>query len=380
MQLLTEFRRRDHAAGLRRALAAAAPARRVRLMEICGTHTMAVFRSGLRAFLPATVELVSGPGCPVCVTDARTIDLAIAHARDPEVHLVTFGDMLRVPGSSGSLEEARARGARVTVAVSPLDTLAAARAEPERTAVFFAVGFETTAPAIAALAREAMRQELPNVAILCAMKRVPPAMAALAGAGELAIDGFICPAHVSAVIGADAYTFLARDYRRPCVIAGFEPLDILYGVHLLLEQLAAGRAAVENEYGRVVARGGNPAAQALIDEVFEPVDAPWRGLGTIPLSGYGLKAGYAALDLERRRPLAVAEPRPLAGCLCGTVLRGAAAPEDCALFGRACTLATPVGPCMVSSEGTCAAHLRYAALGAAAGEPAAELAAAGAGR
>lgn len=362
MRLLSEFRRADRAAGLRRALAAAAPARPVRIMEICGTHTMAVARAGLLAFLPPPVSLISGPGCPVCVTDSLTIDLAIAYARDPGVHLATFGDMLRVPGSDGSLEEARARGGRVTVVTSPFDVLALAAADPERTVAFFAIGFETTAPAVAALARAAKREDMRNLAIFSAMKRVPPAMAALAAAGELEIDGFLCPAHVSAVIGTEAYTFLARDHRRPCVVAGFEPLDILYGVLLILEQLAGGRAEVENEYSRVVSRGGNRAAQALIDEVFVPADAAWRGLGVIPGSGLALAPGYAELDLARRRPLAVARPRPIPGCLCGAVLRGARRPEDCELFGRECTLATPVGPCMVSSEGTCAAHLRYQAL------------------
>jgi hydrogenase expression/formation protein HypD len=360
MEIVSAFRDPGRARALARAIARAAPHdRRIRIMEICGTHTVAVHRHGLKALLPENVELVSGPGCPVCVTDQVTIDHAIDLALYPKAHLVTFGDMFRVPGSAMSLDEARAHGARATAVASPREALRIAGANPHETVIFFAIGFETTAPAVAALVAAARRERVRNLAILSALKRVPPVMAQLAAAPDLAIDAFLCPAHVSAVIGARAYEFLARDHRRPCVIAGFEPLDILYGVLIALEQLATGRAEVVNEYARVVRPAGNPAAQALIAEIFVPAAAHWRGIGCVQQSGLYLTRAHADFDVERRLPVPRRPAHGARGCICGAILRGAATPEACPLFGHACTPATPVGPCMVSAEGTCAAHYRY---------------------
>jgi hydrogenase expression/formation protein HypD len=347
---VAEIRRRAEALG-----------RPAKLMEVCGTHTMAAFRCGLRSLLPERVALSSGPGCPVCVTPISFIDRAIAIARLPGTLVATFGDMLRVPGSEATLERARAEGAALQVVYSPADALALARREPEREVVFLGVGFETTAPTVAWTIREAHLSGVANYSVLCAHKTMPQAMSALVRSGELGIDGFLCPGHVTTIIGPEAYEFLAREHGVPCVVAGFEPADIAAGIAMLLAQLAGGRAEVQVQYDRAVLPGGNPAAQAVIDEVFEPSDAEWRGLGVIPGSGLAIRPAFAGQDAERRYgALDVPAPRPRKGCICGAVLRGAKTPRDCPLFGDACTPGDPWGPCMVSSEGTCSAWYRYA--------------------
>lgn len=331
----------------------------IRIMEVCGSHTVAIRRSGLPGLLAGAVELISGPGCPVCVTPVATIDQACALARLPGVSLATFGDLLRVPGSSTSLDAERAAGADVRIIYSPMDAVQLARAEPDRQVVLLGVGFETTAPTVAAAALAAAEDGV-DLWILAAHKLVPPALHALLGRADFSVDGFLLPGHVSAIIGADAYQELVTRHRIPCVVAGFEPLDVLLAVRMLLAQIERGRPAVEVEYTRVVRPAGNPQARRILESVFEPVASQWRGLGSLPASGLGLKSGFAHLDATRRFDVRVEPPKETPGCRCGQVLVGAIRPTDCGLFGRGCTPANPAGPCMVSAEGSCAAHFRYA--------------------
>ncbi len=364
LQYIDGFRLGAAAAPLQGQIAAhaarlAAGGRRVRLMEVCGSHTMAIGRFGLRDLLPENVELVSGPGCPVCVTDNGYIDAAIELARR-EVVVVTFGDMLRVPGSAGSLAAARTAGARVEVAYSPERALEIARREPERQVVFLAIGFETTVAPVISLIAAAEREELGNLSLLVAFKLVPPALEALIADPELQIDGFLCPAHVSAIIGSEAYRPIVERHRLPCVVAGFEPLDILLGLRGLLEMLAEQRPGLRNDYSRVVRPEGNTRARALIERYLQPVDAAWRGIGTIPASGLGLRAEWSAFDAERRFDVSTHGGRVDRRCRCGEVLRGRIRPPECGLFASVCTPEQPVGACMVSSEGSCAAWYRYA--------------------
>jgi hydrogenase expression/formation protein HypD len=327
------------------------------LMEVCGTHTVAIARHGLRQALPEGVRLISGPGCPVCVTPQDQIDFFIALGGVDGVTLATFGDMVRVPGTAKSLEEARAEGVDVLVVYSPMDAVEAAGRHPERQVVFFGIGFETTAPAVALATLEAQRRGLANFSVLCAHKLIPPAMMALLDS-DVRVDGFICPGHVSVVIGSDAYCPVAAR-GKPCVVTGFEPADVLAACQMLLKQLAEGRSEVEVEYGRAVRPEGNPKAQELLARVFRVADARWRGLGVIPGSGYEMADEFGAFDAARRfeveRPKSI-EP---VGCRCGDVLRGAIEPPECPLFGKACTPRKPVGSCMVSSEGACQAWYRY---------------------
>lgn len=339
--------------------AAARSGRELRFMEVCGTHTMAIFASGLRSLLPKGVRLISGPGCPVCVTPQGYIDRAIAIARQHGVVLATFGDMMRVPASGGtSLERERAGGLQVLVVYSPLDALRYAEAHRDQRLVFLAVGFETTAPAVAATVLRAKELGLSNFMILAGHKLIPPAMEAVLAGGEVRLDGFICPGHVSVIIGSQAYEPIARRHHIGCVVAGFEAADVLLAIAMLAEQLTSGRAEVEIEYRRCVSREGNRSAQELLARVFDVVDAEWRGLGEIPSSGLALKEEYRQFDagtLQVELPPSGENP----GCRCGDVLAGRMQPPECPLYGRACTPASPVGPCMVSSEGSCAAHYKY---------------------
>lgn len=335
--------------------------RPVRLMEVCGTHTMTAFRSGLRALLPENVSLLSGPGCPVCVTPTGFIDRAIALARDPAITLATFGDLLRVPGTASSLEQERARGARVSIVYSALDALQDAERRPDRQVVFLGVGFETTAPGVAWTVNQALEKKLGNYSVLAAHKTMPAAMDALLRGGEVRIDGFLCPGHVSAIIGSRPYESLCRDYGIPCVVAGFEAGDMILAIDMLLRQRVEQRAEVEIQYTRGVNPTGNQAAQALLKKVFEECDSQWRGLGIIPRSGLRLRQEFRAHDAFLRWPALTlppaAEPE---GCRCGDVLRGVCRPTECPLFRTRCAPETPVGACMVSSEGACAAYYRYA--------------------
>jgi hydrogenase expression/formation protein HypD len=334
--------------------------RPVRFMEVCGTHTMAAFRTGLRSLLPPNVSLLSGPGCPVCVTPDAYLDRAIAIASLPGTRVATFGDLLRVPGTASSLEEARARGAGIRIVYSPSDALELARREPRARVVFLGIGFETTAPAVAWTLGEAQRTKTGNYAVLAANRKIPPAMTALLSGGEVAVDGFLCPGHVSVITGSRAFEPICDRFRVPCVIAGFEAADMARAVVLLLRQLRAGTARVEIQYTRSVSRDGNPGAQAACRDVFVDVDAEWRGLGILPRSGYGIRETLAEHDADILfADLELPEPSAARGCICGDVLRAARQPSDCALFGTRCTPAAPVGPCMVSGEGACAAAYRY---------------------
>jgi hydrogenase expression/formation protein HypD len=331
----------------------------VRFMEVCGTHTMSAARAGLHALLPASVRLSSGPGCPVCVTAPGYIAAACALARSGEATITTFGDMIRVPGGGTSLETERANGADVRVVYSPLDALALARRDLTRAVVFLGVGFETTTPAIGAAIRTAWKEGLANFSVLGAQKTMPGPMRAVCESGEIRIDGFLCPGHVSTIIGAGPYRFLADEFGIPCAVAGFEPLEILLAVRELLRMHLGHRPSVMNLYGRAVREQGNPEARAIMADIYEPSDAEWRGLGTLPESGLSIRRLFK--DHDARRVFAVEEPilPPPPGCLCGAILRGAAEPRTCGLFGAACTPDRPVGPCMVSSEGACAAAWKY---------------------
>ena len=331
----------------------------VRVMEVCGTHTMAIARNGIRSLVSPRITLISGPGCPVCVTPDGYIDAAISLGRRDGAVLATFGDMVKVPGTESSLEKERSQGADVRVVYSPLDAVAIAAAEPGREVVFLGVGFETTAPAIAGAILAARERGVANFSVLASVRTIPGAMAILAADPEIRIEGFLCPAHVSAIIGADAYRPIAESFGIPCVVAGFEPLDILLGLAMILDQKKAGRAAVENEYSRVVTASGNAKARTVIDRVFETSDAGWRGIGVLPGSGLAIRAEHAAFDAAARFGVAVPAESAATACRCGDVLKGKVAPDACPLFGTACTPDAPVGPCMVSTEGTCAAHYKY---------------------
>lgn len=331
----------------------------LRIMEVCGTHTMAIARFGLRKVLPAAVELVSGPGCPVCVTSNGDLDRAIALAGVPGAVIATFGDMVRVPGSTSNLAQERAAGRQVRVVYSPLDALQMAGENPQAKIIFLGVGFETTAPTVAATAWEARERGIRNFFIFSAHKTVPKALKALLDLGEIKLDGFLLPGHVSAIIGSRPYDFLAAQYGLSCVISGFEPLDILQSVLMLARQVKARRPRVEIQYRRGVPEEGNPRAREIMDRAFEPADVEWRGLGRIPGTGLALRKELADLDASRLLDIHIPAPREDHGCRCGEVLRGVIRPRECPLFSTACKPQNPVGPCMVSSEGSCAAAFKY---------------------
>lgn len=330
-----------------------------RLMEVCGTHTVAIFRHGIRELLPPSIELISGPGCPVCVTATEDIDQAVKLAQIPGVMVTSFGDLLRVPGSTSSLLLERASGADVRIVYSTFDALKLARENPARKVVFLAIGFETTAPTIAAAVAEADRLDLNNFYILAAHKLLPPALGALLGMGELNLQGFIYPGHVTTIIGTEAYEGVAREYGLPGVVCGFEPVDILETILLLVRQIEKNEARVEIQYTRGATAQGNPKARELMHQVFAPCAAIWRGLGPIPESGLTLRPAYRRFAAEDVFDLQVPPAKDHPGCGCGEVLRGIKTPLECPLFRRACTPETPIGPCMVSTEGTCAAYYKY---------------------
>ncbi|KAA0570664.1 hydrogenase formation protein HypD [Azospirillum sp. Sh1] len=348
---------------------AAAIAREVRsdrsyhLMEFCGGHTHAISRYGIPDLLPDNVRMIHGPGCPVCVLPVGRIDDAIALARRPEVTLCTYGDVMRVPGSGRlSLLKAKAQGADVRMVVSADAAVRIAAENPDRQVVFFAIGFETTTPPTALAVRAAAAQGLSNFSVFCNHVLTPSAIQGImAGANEgLSLDGFVGPAHVSVVIGSDSYAPAATDYGKPVVISGFEPLDVLQSILMLVRQINDGRAEVENQYTRAVTADGNRKAQALVLEIFETRPSfEWRGLGSIPHSGLKLREAYAAFDAERRFPIAGASVPDHKGCDCGAILRGVKRPIDCKLFDTVCTPENPMGSCMVSAEGACAAHYTY---------------------
>lgn len=333
----------------------------VRLMEVCGTHTMSIARTGLKSLLPAQITLLSGPGCPVCVTPAGAMDAVFALAKDPHILLASYGDLLRIPGTQRktSLLSQKAKGARVESVYSPMDALRLAKAHPELEVVFLGVGFETTAPGTAACILQAASEQLPNFSVLCLLKRTEPALRSLIEAKDFGVSGFLCPGHVAAVTGSDAFSFLPKDYGLPAVVAGFDAADLLYSVAELMRMLADGRPGLKNEYVRVVRPEGNPAALSLTDRVFSPCDAFWRGLGCVSKGGFAIREEFAPWDSARKFGFSFSEGAEPPGCCCAQVIRGVVPPTDCPLFGKACTPQDPIGPCMVSSEGACAAAYRY---------------------
>ena len=357
MKYLDEYRDRATAEALSRHIAATVTRPWV-LMEVCGGQTHSIVRYGIDRLCPG-VELVHGPGCPVCVTPLDMIDRAHAIASRPEVIFASFGDMLRVPGSRGDLLRLRSRGADVRIVYSPLDALQLARANPTRQVVFFGIGFETTAPANAMAILQAKRQRLSNFSVLLSHVLVPPAIAAILQSAGNRVQGFLGPGHVCAIMGFGAYEALAARYRVPIVVTGFEPVDLLQGIWMAVRQLEAGRAEVENQYARTVGKEGNLAARRVMSEVFEVADRNWRGVGSIPKSGYRIRYEFAEHDAERRFDVAAIATRESPECISGLILRGLKRPSDCAAFGSRCTPETPLGATMVSSEGACAAYYQY---------------------
>lgn len=331
----------------------------VTIMEVCGSHTQAIGRYGIRALLPNTVRLISGPGCPVCVTSAGDVDRALYLARQPGVIFATFGDMLRVPGTGGAtLQKLRAAGADIRVVSSSADCIELARAHPDREIVFMGIGFETTSPTVAATLCACHERGIQNVSVFSVHKLIPPALQTLISDPALSIDGFLCPGHVSTIIGAQAYACLPAS-GRAAVITGFEPVDILEGIFLILGQILDGKKEVAIQYHRAVTREGNMRAKVLLEKVFRPAPAEWRGLGRLPESGLAFTEAYQKFDACNRFPVPEMVAEEAAGCRCGDVLRGICFPPQCSLFGSRCTPAHPVGPCMVSTEGTCAAYYKY---------------------
>lgn len=349
---------------------AAGKANSIRIMEVCGTHTMAIAKNGLRDIMPENVILSSGPGCPVCVTANKDIDMAIELAKQQDTIVTTFGDMLKVPGSYSSLNAEKAKGADVRVVYSPLDALLIAEQNPDKQVVFISVGFETTTPIIAASLKRAKEMDLKNFSIFAANKTVPGALRAIANDPDIDVDGLLLPGHVSTIIGEHPYAFLATEFHIASAIAGFEPVDVLQGIFMLLDELArmymAGEGAtttVLNAYPRGVMREGNPVALKTLEDVFEAGDTEWRGLGLIEGTGLFIRDEFNDFDALKRFDLSPPAPKEIKGCQCGDILRGVLMPSDCRLFARACTPEHPIGPCMVSSEGSCAAYYRFTDLG-----------------
>ncbi|WP_319761411.1 hydrogenase formation protein HypD [Maridesulfovibrio sp.] len=332
----------------------------IRFMEVCGTHTVSIFRSGLHSVLPKEVVHLSGPGCPVCVTHESEVNAFLDLAGKDGVIVATFGDLIKVPGDKGHcLKNAQADGARVEIIYSPFDALDLARNNPDSTVVFLGVGFETTAPTIAATVLMAKQQGLDNFKVLSFHKLVPPALDILVSDPETRIDGFILPGHVSTVIGIHPYDFIGEKYGKPAVVTGFDPVDILQALLMMVRSSKKEHPATENQYVRGVSENGNPKAVEVMYEVFEESDALWRGIGKIPGSGLEFRKEFEDFDAKKIFDLNIGECPSLPGCKCGEVLKGKMSPEQCPLFGKACTPAKPVGPCMVSTEGSCAAYFKY---------------------
>ena len=358
MKFVDEYQDSRLARGLARRIAQRST-KTIRLMEFCGGHTHAILRYGIRQLVPQTVEMRSGPGCPVCVTATVDLDRAIALAHLPDVIITTFGDMIRVPGSYSSLQQAKAEGADVRIVYSTIDALDIAKANPGKSIIFIGIGFETTAPTVAASILRARQEKIENFYVLSLNRLTPPVMKALLDSGEVKLDGIVCPGHVSVIIGSHPYEFIPRDYGVACVISGFEPLDILLCINKLVEQIEKGEPKVEIAYSRGVRPEGNRAARQLMKEVFEIGAANWRGIGIVPQSGLKIRGKYQQFDADKAFSVSLKPPKEPKGCRCGDVIRGAVVPVECPLFGQVCTPERPVGPCMVSSEGACAAYYQY---------------------
>jgi hydrogenase expression/formation protein HypD len=335
------------------------PRQDLKFMEVCGGHTIAIFKYGIQKLIPDSIHLISGPGCPVCVTEIEFIDQALALAHLPDVIITTFGDMVRVPGSKTNLQKERGTGIDVRVCYSVMDALKIAKGNPQKEVVFLGIGFETTAPTVAAAIKTASAQDIKNFSVLSAHKTMPNAMQALLDSGEVGLNGFICPGHVSAITGIHIYDFIAEKYRIPCVVSGFEPLDILETILMLIRLVNEGKGEVENQYTRSVKENGNLKARAIMLEVFEESESNWRGLGIIPGSGLRIKKEYRDFDARHKFTIAQQPATEYPGCICGDILRGVKNPDDCALFAKVCHPEEPKGACMVSGEGTCATWFKY---------------------
>ncbi len=331
----------------------------IRIMEVCGTHTMSIFKNGIRSVLPETITLLSGPGCPVCVTSQGEIDAFVNLSEKEDVIFATFGDLIRVPGSDSSLQKKQAEGFDIRIVYSCMDALQIAKDNPDKTIVFPGVGFETTAPGTAATIISAKQQGVTNFCVLSAQKTVPPALFGLMNIPKVEIDGFLLPGHVAVITGQNAFIPFINKYNLPCVIAGFEPADILMGLLELIESIESNKYSVKNAYTRAVSTEGNVRAREILYEVFKPCDAQWRGIGTISGSGLSFKSDYEDYDAVKRFGLDISINEKVKGCSCGEILTGLKTPPDCSLYKKACTPLNPIGPCMVSSEGTCAAYYKY---------------------
>ena len=358
MRFITEFRRSDLAEGLIAQINQRSHTP-TRLMEFCGGHTVTIFKYGIRQILPDNIEMVSGPGCPICVTANADLDKAIALAKIPQIIIATFGDMLKIPGSRNSLQELKAEGSDVRIVYSALDAIAIAQENPTRSVVFLGIGFETTAPTIAASILQAEDRRINNYYVLSLHKLCPPVIRNILASGKVELQGLVCPGHVSVIIGSHPWDFIARDYGIPCVVSGFEPVDILQCVAMLVDQVESGRSEVEIAYRRGVRPEGNEEAIRLMEQVFEPGPAAWRGIGEVPDSGLKIRNEYQHFDATMAFDIDPGQPYEPDGCICGDILRGVKTPPDCQLFDNACTPQYPVGPCMVSSEGTCSAYYNY---------------------
>ena len=334
----------------------------IRLMEVCGGHTMAIRRYGIHTLLPPEIELLSGPGCPVCVTDQQYIDKAIAYAQLPDNILLTYGDMLRVPGTSTSLDHIKASGADVRIIYSTIQALEIARKNPSKKVIFAAIGFETTVPGTAIALKQAKLENLSNFFVLCAHKTMPEAMAALIQEG-IPIDGYIGPGHVSTIAGSKIFNSLSKTYNIPVVISGFEPVDLVQSIYMLVKMIMENRGGVEIQYKRLVTEPGNLKAQRIVNETFEVDTQHWRGIGPIPNSGLKIRKEYEMFDVEKQWPITVEKSNEPKGCICGKILKGLKKPTDCKLFGKTCNPSHPVGACMVSSEGSCQAYYNYQSVG-----------------
>lgn len=360
MKFVDEFRDQGTAAALAKRIAKESAGRDWKIMEVCGGHTHTIYKYGIEDLLPPNVELVHGPGCPVCVIPMGRVEDGIAVARSSEVIFTCFGDMMRVPGGGGSLLDAKAQGADVRMVYSPLDALKIARQNPDREVVFYAIGFETTAPSTALTILRAAEEDVPNFTVFCNHVTIVPPMKAILDSPDLRLDGFLGPGHVSTVVGIRPYEFVSKRYSKPVVVVGFEPLDILQGVYMIIKQINEGRCEVENQYTRIVRDDGNPKALEVIRQVFKlRPHFEWRGLGFISLSALAIRDEYAKFDAELRFEVPgvrVADPK---ACQCGEVLKGVLKPWECKVFGTACTPETPIGTCMVSSEGACAAYYNF---------------------
>lgn len=362
MRYIDEFRNKGAIRQVARAIRKIAPSQYINMMEVCGTHTQSFHRFGLDKILPPSLRLISGPGCPVCVSTQDYIDNAIELAKNKDVIILSFGDMLRVPGTRSTLEKERARSGNIRLIYSPLDSLVIAGLHPHKKVIFLAVGFETTAPTIALSMSTAKKERLKNLFFLCSLKLIPPAMAHLAEDPRLNLDGFLCPGHVSAIIGIKPYESVVKKYGISCCIAGFEPLDMMEGLYLLLRQILRKKPSVKNQYARVVREQGNPKAKKIIKDVFCVSDSTWRGLGVIPKSGLSIRKEFASFDAQKefclKRDNEITRQRTTK-CRCADVLKGIVSPPECPLFSKGCTPDNPIGACMVSSEGACHAYYKY---------------------